>query len=173
MRKDALAGLKELLAAHDELVAPNLGTILRPCARLISDDDGSVRRALVAFLSWLLPRQDTAALEPFTPLLLFFTTAGLSHIFVEVRIESLKVLDLLLDKCPDEVTSGWLGGTADSHGSRAIECYYALLHAKGGAATVQSSPAVRASEAVAHSTGSSRHTALTLALPDSGSSALA
>ena len=82
-------------------------------------------------------------LEPFAPLLLFFTTSALSHIFVEVRVDALRVLDILLESCADPVVAGWLAGAADAHGTRVVECFYAMLHVRGGHATAQTSASVR------------------------------
>jgi hypothetical protein len=33
----------------------HLGIILKPLAKLIADDDATVRKGIIAFLEWLLP----------------------------------------------------------------------------------------------------------------------
>ena len=60
---EAIFGLKELLSAHEDIVDPNLGTILRACSRLIADDDSAVRRALIGLFDWLVPRQSAVRVE--------------------------------------------------------------------------------------------------------------
>lgn len=61
---DALAGLKELLSLHGQLLSLHLGVILKPLAKLIADDDAGVRKSVLAFMDWLLPSVDYVRLKP-------------------------------------------------------------------------------------------------------------
>lgn len=83
-------------------------------------------------------------LQPQHSILVFFTTSALSHIFPDVRLDAVRMLNLLLDVCPDSVILDWdeLYGPSTSasageqnHGERVLECYLALLHIRSGVAT--------------------------------------
>lgn len=65
---------------------------------------------------------------PHAPTLLLFTSSAQTHIFPEIRIDAIKVLDLLLIYIPEPVISGWNQG-GDKHGARVLEGYLGLLNA--------------------------------------------
>ncbi|QRW12075.1 Testis-expressed sequence 10 protein [Ceratobasidium sp. AG-Ba] len=73
-------GLRELLSDNPTMVMPNLGSLLGAIAKLIADDDHSVRAALIKFLEWILEQTSTSALAPHAPPLLLFSAAALAHI---------------------------------------------------------------------------------------------
>jgi pre-rRNA-processing protein IPI1 len=78
--------------------------------------------------------------------MLFSTTSALTHIFPEVRLDGLKVLDVLLGVCPQAVTEGWSASTSTgsaTHGQRVLEAYLSILHIRGGQGTTVSSPTAR------------------------------
>ncbi|KAL5519515.1 IPI1 [Sanghuangporus vaninii] len=132
VRKDALQGLQELLGEHPVLIQQNLSRLVNSCVRLISDEDASVRRALHAFLSRLLPRIPKDHLVPHAATLLLFTASAQSHIFLEIRLDAIRLLDLFLELIPEQVVSGfwdnWVGGTRASHGRKLLDGYLSLLN---------------------------------------------
>ncbi|KAG8694786.1 hypothetical protein FRC09_009599, partial [Ceratobasidium sp. 395] len=122
-RKDALQGLRELLSDHPWMIVPNLGSLLDAVAKLIADDDHSVRKALVSFLEWVLNQiplvrsfsvtirsefSHTAqsTLTPHAPPLLLFATAALAHISATIRTDAVRVINVLLEKAPQAVVFG-------------------------------------------------------------------
>jgi pre-rRNA-processing protein IPI1 len=127
------------------------------CVRIIGDEDASVRKGLLSFLSWLLlhPQLPPEMLDPHTPHLLLFTTSAQTHIFPDVRVDAIKVLDLLLQVVPRTVVAGWDDGarnmtstpdntdrrkvaeiaavrdsssSSTSHGSRVLDGYLGILN---------------------------------------------
>ena len=52
---DAIAGLRELLSNHPQVAYSSVSSLVPLLARIIGDDDASVRKALLAFLQWYLP----------------------------------------------------------------------------------------------------------------------
>ncbi|CCM05152.1 uncharacterized protein FIBRA_07361 [Fibroporia radiculosa] len=127
-RRDAIIGLRELLEAHPELIAPHLTALINSCVRIIGDEDASVRKALLTFLGWLLHRVPADDLNPHAPVLLLFTTSAQTHIFPEIRIDAIRFLDMFLETIPDVVTEGWAQRSA-GHGSRVLEGYLGILNA--------------------------------------------
>ncbi|KAK2461854.1 hypothetical protein APHAL10511_006317 [Amanita phalloides] len=127
-RKDAILGLRELLESHWALLELHLASLLSGLVRLISDEDAGVRKTLVSFLSWLLPRISSEMFVPYSSLLLLYMTAAQTHIFPEIRIDAIRVLNILLECIPDIVTAGFCqvnGG----HGSRVLDGYLGILAA--------------------------------------------
>ncbi|KAH8110674.1 hypothetical protein DFH11DRAFT_1514092 [Phellopilus nigrolimitatus] len=132
IRKDALQGLHELLEEHRFLLEPNLLKLTNTCVRLISDEDSSVRKALHSFFAWLLPRIPREHLAPHAPTILLFTASAQTHIFPEIRIDAIRIIDLLLEFIPEYVVNGFMGaepaGDQSSHGKKILDGYLGLLN---------------------------------------------
>ncbi|KAG6829395.1 hypothetical protein H0H92_004663 [Tricholoma furcatifolium] len=127
-RRDAILGLRELLEANWSLLRSSLTPLINACVRLIGDEDASVRKALLAFLAWLLPRIPEGDIAPHSSLLLLFTTSAQTHIFPEIRIDAIRYLNLFLEHIPQAVISGW-NEDNNGHGSRVLEGYLGILNA--------------------------------------------
>ena len=76
-------------------------------------------------------------LTPHAELLLLYTTSAQTHIFLEVRLDAVKFLDLLLTVIPDYVVSGCLqcvgqagaeSCTSGGHGQKVLDGYLSLLN---------------------------------------------
>ncbi|KAJ3987492.1 hypothetical protein F5890DRAFT_1497228 [Lentinula detonsa] len=127
-RKDTIFGFRELLDAHWELIDSSLPILVNATVRIIGDEDAGVRKALLSFYSWLLPRIPKEDLVPHAPLILLFTTSAQTHIFPEIRIDAVRFLNIFLEHFPEVIVSGW--DTANnSHGSRVLEGYLGVLSA--------------------------------------------
>ncbi|KAG8694306.1 hypothetical protein FRC09_009938, partial [Ceratobasidium sp. 395] len=105
-RKDALQGFRELLSDHPRMIVPNLGSLLDAVAKLIADDDHSVRKALVSFLEWVLNQIPLSTLTPHAPPLLLFAAAALAHISAAIRTDAVRIINALLEKAPQAVVFG-------------------------------------------------------------------
>ncbi|KAL6304291.1 hypothetical protein BKA93DRAFT_733535 [Sparassis latifolia] len=127
-RRDALLGLRELLETHRELLSSHLTALVNSCVRVISDEDASVRKTLLAFLGWLLRQIPPEDLIPHSPVLLLFTTSAQTHIYPEIRIDAIRFLDIFLEYIPDVVVEGWERGSG-GHGRRVLEGYLGILNA--------------------------------------------
>ncbi|KAF8168025.1 hypothetical protein B0H34DRAFT_683973 [Crassisporium funariophilum] len=127
-RKDAILGLRELLDTNWELIDSSLTTLVNAVVRIIGDEDAAVRKQLLSFFTWLLPRIPTADLIPHSPLLLLFTTSAQTHIFPEIRIDAIRFLDIFLECIPEAVIAGWCENS-DGHGSRVLGGYLGILNA--------------------------------------------
>ncbi|EGG05882.1 uncharacterized protein MELLADRAFT_107239 [Melampsora larici-populina 98AG31] len=145
-RKDALIGLRELLGAHHELWRSNLGPIIHGAARLIPDENASVRKALIAFFAWFLPQIPTDLVTPFCSAIVFFASSALAHIFAEIRVDAVQIIDLLLEISPNTVIGGWWSDTTSptnsssgkaqgQHGRRLLQLYLSMLSIGPDAAT--------------------------------------
>ncbi|WWD18408.1 hypothetical protein CI109_102858 [Kwoniella shandongensis] len=104
VRKESLGGVKEILGVE---VGRETGKVLRALGGLISDDDASVRKALIALLGWYLAQVPVSTLSPHLPLLVLQTSSALSHIFPEIRLDGCKLVHLLLQHVPSHVVGSW------------------------------------------------------------------
>ncbi|XP_006454401.1 hypothetical protein AGABI2DRAFT_214405 [Agaricus bisporus var. bisporus H97] len=128
VKRDALAGLNELLEAHWSLINKNLSLLINQLARLINDEDASVRKQLLAFFTWLLPRIPQEDLIPHASALVLFTASAQTHIFPEIRIDAVRFLGLFLDFIPVPLVQGW-DSTDSTNGKRILEGYLGNLSA--------------------------------------------
>ncbi|KAG8928396.1 hypothetical protein FRC03_012359 [Tulasnella sp. 419] len=100
-RRDAIAGLRELLEAHPELMGSSLGVLLQATVRAMIDEDSSVRKALLQLFSWIIPLVSKENLVPHVAFVLLHITSAMSHIFPEIRVDAVRFLDILLITVPE------------------------------------------------------------------------
>lgn len=127
-RKEALFGLKELFSSHSQLVTSSFSVLANATVRLIADEDSNVRSALIMFYSWLLPRISPEDVVPHASIFLLYTSSAQTHIFPEIRIDAVRLLDLFLECIPETVVSGW-DTKVNSHGGRILAGYLGILNA--------------------------------------------
>ncbi|KAF7339386.1 Testis-expressed sequence 10 protein [Mycena sanguinolenta] len=127
-RKDAIIGFRELLDAHPAVLESSLTTLINATARLVGDEDATVRKALLEFFVWLFPRIPTEDLVPHATAFLLFTTSAQTHIFPEIRVDAIRFLNLYLEYIPAAVVAGWNQSGSDN-GSRVLEGYLGILSA--------------------------------------------
>lgn len=78
-----------------------------------------MRKATLSFLKETFPEIDRVELQPFMPLLVIYTCSAMTHIFEDVRLDAVKLMDLWIQIAPDViVTKFW---------SRVIGNYMSLL----------------------------------------------
>uniref|UniRef100_A0A914XQ06 Pre-rRNA-processing protein Ipi1 N-terminal domain-containing protein n=1 Tax=Plectus sambesii TaxID=2011161 RepID=A0A914XQ06_9BILA len=102
-RKDALAGIKQLLADHEEMIVPNLRTLIPSVARLVTDDQCAATQlpVLRAVLELICRSTDTASMRPHFALLVAHFSLGLSHLMAGVKMFALACFDMILQIYPD------------------------------------------------------------------------
>ncbi|UZJ51108.1 hypothetical protein CBS101457_000428 [Exobasidium rhododendri] len=141
VRRDALVGLKDIYKLHDGLGVRHLGLVIPNVSRLMSDEDAGVRTSLHTFLSFYLASVPLTALQPYSSTLLLYTTSALSHIYPDIRLDAVRILDLLYIALGPQVTIGWQhsmhkssdssqpssGEANQEHGERVLRCYLSLL----------------------------------------------
>ncbi|KAI6162256.1 hypothetical protein EDD17DRAFT_598024 [Pisolithus thermaeus] len=127
VRKDAIFSVKELFNDHPDIITSSLAALFSACARLISDTDAGVRKALLSFFDWLLVRITKDDLIPHVPQLLLFTTSAQTHIFPEIRVDAVRYLDLFLGVLPNYVVMGW-SENESGLGRRILDGYLGFLN---------------------------------------------
>ncbi|KAJ3373351.1 Testis-expressed sequence 10 protein [Allomyces arbusculus] len=100
VRKEALAGISELMDAHDTLLYQHLGTIMEALVPTMNDESPSVRTALLTHMKRVLSSLDSQHIHPFVALFMMYLTSAMTHIFEDIRVDALKFLDLWIEQCP-------------------------------------------------------------------------
>ncbi|KAJ6503434.1 hypothetical protein C8R47DRAFT_1250354 [Mycena vitilis] len=127
-RRDAIAGLRELLDAHPTILEASLTILINAAVRLVGDEDAAVRKSLLEFFVWLFPRIPVENLVPHATTLLLFTTSAQTHIFPEIRVDAIRFLNIYLEYIPAAVVAGW-NQNGTENGSRVLEGYLGILSA--------------------------------------------
>jgi pre-rRNA-processing protein IPI1 len=100
-RRDALAGLQQLLTAHPAQARRHAALLLEALATRVADGEQPVRTALLSLLrTAALPALGPAALAPFVPLFMAHLSAALTHLSADVRLDALAVLEALTEAAP-------------------------------------------------------------------------
>ncbi|XP_052246793.1 testis-expressed protein 10 homolog isoform X1 [Dreissena polymorpha] len=101
VRHEAVTGLKELLSENPQLIDGHLPDIIEKSAEMFSDKDSTVRRGAVKHLLKLVfPVISEKQIAPFFPLVSAHLCCAMTHINDDIKMDSLAVLDLLLDHFP-------------------------------------------------------------------------
>ncbi|CEO98533.1 Pre-rRNA-processing protein Ipi1 N-terminal domain-containing protein [Plasmodiophora brassicae] len=98
-RRQCLLGLREFVRSHP---SPSLAcSVLRNVARLVIDEDASVRNAIVPLVRDLLSRHEFhSACAPFLPQFIQLCIAALTHPTIPIRIDAVAVIDAVTDVLP-------------------------------------------------------------------------
>ncbi|GAA6018421.1 hypothetical protein JCM11491_006991 [Sporobolomyces phaffii] len=114
VKREALTEILQLVSAHPFLLNQNLLALVTSIAHLIADASPSVRLASRNLLRHIVDSLPGPSVVSVSQGLVLFTLSALSNLDETIRIDALKVLDLLTDKIPEEIVRGWDGG-ADVH----------------------------------------------------------
>ena len=100
VRQDALAGLRSLFQSHPNTLEENLGIVLQRVIQKITDTDGTVRQSLLLLLQYMFPLLSSEKMAPFAPLIAAHLSCAMTHIYDEVQLDSLSLLELCLQHFP-------------------------------------------------------------------------
>ncbi|CAG8473935.1 960_t:CDS:10 [Dentiscutata erythropus] len=100
---NSIQGLRDLFHKHPSILSRSLSTIVNPLSRLLVDDDRGVRRSLLAFFTEFFLKVQKFELRPFLPLLIIYTCSAMTHIYDDIRTDSIKFMELWLEIAPDVV----------------------------------------------------------------------
>lgn len=109
VKKEALAEMLALFDLHPYLLTQHLLRLVSTLSHLISDAAPSLRTTAIAMIRYVFEHIPIQALVGVTTGLILFTISALSSLEEGVRIDALRVLDLLLEKIPEEMVRGWDG----------------------------------------------------------------
>ncbi|CEP16803.1 hypothetical protein [Parasitella parasitica] len=102
---EALSGLTEICTTHPALLVSSLGLVVNGLLKLFVDDDRDVRKATLNYLKSTFVDIDRVELQPFMPLLIIYTCSAMTHIFEDVRLDAIKLMDLWIQIAPNVIVS--------------------------------------------------------------------
>ncbi|PRQ75448.1 hypothetical protein AAT19DRAFT_14470 [Rhodotorula toruloides] len=106
VKREALVEIHQLLLSHPFLLQQHLLPLSNSLAHLVGDASGSVRaevRKVLEHIAEVLPRTSFVSISN---TLVLFTLSALSSLDDPVRIDALKVIDILLATIPDDLVRG-------------------------------------------------------------------
>jgi pre-rRNA-processing protein IPI1 len=112
VRRESIGHVRDVLAAGVALGMPlgsrhgEVAKVVRAIGALVSDEEQSVRRALHDFVGWYLARLPPLALSAYLPTLTLQISSGLSHIFPAIRLDTCRLVLLLLESGAD-IVGAW------------------------------------------------------------------
>lgn len=115
MITEALAGLTDICNTHPALLVSSLGQVVNGVLRLFVDDDREVRKSTLNFLKDTFVDIDRVELQPFMPLLIIYTCSAMTHIFEDVRLDAVKIMDLWIQIAPDVIVSKFWNRVAGNY----------------------------------------------------------
>ncbi|KAJ9103202.1 hypothetical protein QFC21_002625 [Naganishia friedmannii] len=126
VKKDALIELKDVLVNGVELGVGcgkregEVGRVMRGVLGLISNEEATVRKSLLSFLGWYLALLPSDTLAPYMNELLLQASMGLSHIYHDIRVDSCRLVQLLLVHARQAVVGSWPANARSNAGANGI-----------------------------------------------------
>eukprot|EP00058_Branchiostoma_floridae_P009569 XP_002595057.1 hypothetical protein BRAFLDRAFT_90165 [Branchiostoma floridae] len=105
VRHEAITGLKDLLVRHPAIVPSHLSSVVEKCSELFVDKDPVVRKAAIGLLRHTFSQASANQISPFFSLISAHLCCAMTHIFEDIRHDSLTVLDVCLEHFPSLLTS--------------------------------------------------------------------
>ncbi|RIA91473.1 Rix1 complex component [Glomus cerebriforme] len=107
MRKDAIIGLKDFFHVNPNILSQSSSLVVNSLLRLLIDDNKFVRTTLLSFFTEFFVPMEKSELRPFLPLLIIYTCSAMTHIYEDIRADSIKFMELWLDIAPDIIVDGF------------------------------------------------------------------
>ncbi|RGB26384.1 hypothetical protein C1646_721339 [Rhizophagus diaphanus] len=107
MRKDAIIGLKDFFRVNPHILSQSLSLVVNSLLRLLIDDNKFVRTTLLSFFTEFFISMEKSELRPFLPILIIYTCSAITHIYEDIRADSIKFMELWLNIAPDIIVDGF------------------------------------------------------------------
>lgn len=104
-RNDAVMGMRELFLSYPDIIVPNLAAIVERTAQLFVDKDPVVRSSVIKLLKIVFTPLAVKHISPFFRVISAHLCCAMTHIDEGIQVDSLHLLDLLLDHFPTLVVS--------------------------------------------------------------------
>ncbi|GAM25002.1 hypothetical protein SAMD00019534_081770 [Acytostelium subglobosum LB1] len=105
VKKDALNGVRDLIQQHPKIVHMHISAIMNGTVELVNDVEKNVRAAAYSLLAQVLPLLDPVMISPFVPLFSVYVSSGMTHLKTSIRMDALRIFELLLDQYPRQITA--------------------------------------------------------------------
>eukprot|EP01134_Creolimax_fragrantissima_P004522 CFRG4522T1 len=109
IRKDAVAGLKDLFSRHGQVLRSELAIIIERVSPLVLDGDANVRHNLQALFTSILKEVPLERIRPFFPLTMVYLRSAMTHVREDISVGAFDFLDIFLHHAPALVTASCKG----------------------------------------------------------------
>ncbi|KNC82585.1 hypothetical protein SARC_05136 [Sphaeroforma arctica JP610] len=109
VRKDAVAGMKDLFQRHPDILPSELAIIIEKISPLVLDGDSSVRQALQSLFTHILQSMPTERVRPFFPVPMVYLRSAMTHVREDISVAAFDFLDIFLHHSPSLVTASCKG----------------------------------------------------------------
>ncbi|GES82738.1 hypothetical protein RCL_jg11547.t1 [Rhizophagus clarus] len=106
-RKEAILGLKDFFRVNPHILSQSSSLVVNSLLRLLIDDNKFVRTTLLSFFTEFFISMEKSELRPFLPILIIYTCSAMTHIYEDVRADSIKFMELWLNIAPDIIVDGF------------------------------------------------------------------
>ena len=103
---EGLEGLTELVKAYPEICQEELSQLLSSVIPINTHIENKLRSAARSLMSFILLHVDASQILPLSPLITAHLCCGLSHIDSNIQLDSLKLLDIIMDSSQPVVIRG-------------------------------------------------------------------
>ena len=106
IKNEALEGLLELFKSYPDLCREHLSSLLSSVFPLNVQIESKVRKNAREVLQTVLQNVQDEQVEPLSPMVCAHVCCGLSHIDTNIQLDSLKLLDIIIENCPKVMKNG-------------------------------------------------------------------
>ena len=91
---------------NPHLIQVHLSSLIENVSERFVDKDPAVRQAVMRLLKVILPKIPASRIGPFFPVISAHVCCAMTHIYEDIQLDSLLILDLLLEHFPALTSSG-------------------------------------------------------------------
>ena len=106
VKLEAIDGLNELLKAYPEICQEELNDLISSVIPINNHIESKLRSAARSLINFILTQVSTNQILPLTALITAHLCCGLSHIDSDIQLDSLKLLDIIIDCSPLVIIQG-------------------------------------------------------------------
>ena len=103
---EGLEGLNELVKAYPEICQENLSQLLSSVIPIHTHIETKLRSATRSLVNFILQHVDVNQVLPLSALITAHLSCGLSHLDSDIQLDSLKLLDVMIDCSPLVIVRG-------------------------------------------------------------------
>ena len=123
VRSEAVQGILELLKTSSSVLDNNLSVIIERTSAMIMDKEYSVRQKAIQVIKHIFSVLSPSQITPFFPLISAHITCAMTHLAEPIQQDSLEVVDLCLDACPELMNAS---------ATKLLPCFVKQIASPGG-----------------------------------------
>lgn len=116
VRKEALLGIKDLLARHPDQLTLHTVTLIEKLCPRITDNDKSVRQVLLVLLrTSIFAGLPQVVMRPLLPVIMAYIFSAMTNLAIDIRLSAFTFLNALVQSYPSLVVAGYMDQIVQFH----------------------------------------------------------